>query len=687
MAYLLVKDFKLGMDRRRGKSVGVPGALWEAKNIHLTRGGDIETAKKFVPFFTVPGTLGMAVAQGQIYVFGSAPSVSVPAGIRYQRLANGAATLTRVLDARPFAGKIYAVGGYDDGSVCHFYDGVRITDWDTISDANASFSLLAEYLADRINNESAVEASASGDSIVISARVPGVAFTISTATVNGGVAPYQAANVTTIQLNRVAAAEVRAIGQVTITAGSSNPGLNIVSQVSVNGTNLLTQAVEWTTSHEITATLVAAAISDGEFTHGYSATSAGPIVSIKMPAGLGASANGYVVAATYAGNVAVTSANTSGGLDAVTALPQIASVSFGGTFEPSDKFTITINGTSYYATPRGAAAGTSIYVRNKRIFSAAASLLRYSKINSPTDWTDGNINAGAGFLSVSSDSEGYERAVGAVAFNDLTAVFSRQSISLYTLGADAEQFGLVNPLENTGTRAPRSICAYGNNEVFYLDNSGIRSLRARTGTDTPYASDIGSAIDDFVQEHIQSIAFDKVARAVSVIEPKDGRFWLAMGARIYVLSFFPSNKIQAWTYYEPGFEVTDLVRTKDRVYARADDTIYLYGGIDGNTWPDDGEIESIAETPFLSGDTPETMKGMAGADFTLSGVWQVDIASDPNRSDAYDRIGTISETTGRQPNILVPGQQPTWALRFKRSEGGRGTINGFAIHYKTNEAR
>jgi hypothetical protein len=172
-----------------------------------------------------------------------------------------------------------------------------------------------------------------------------------------------------------------------------------------------------------------------------------------------------------------------------------------------------------------------------------------------------------------------------------------------------------------------------------------------------------------------------------VVEPKDGRYWLAVGERIYVLSYFPSNKIQAWTYYEPGFQVTAFARTKDRVYARAGDEIYIYGGITGDEYPDDDEMESVVETPFLSGETPGTMKGMAGADFTLSNTWNIDIYADPNRPDSYDTIGAVSKITGGQPHIPVPGREPTWALKFTCAKAGRRSLSSFMIHYMLEEAR
>src|SRR3546814_12010142 len=73
--YLLIEDFKLGLDRRRSRETGVPGSLWTLVNAHITRGGEIERMKKPVPAYTLPsGTFGMA--PDRLTVFGSAATRS-----------------------------------------------------------------------------------------------------------------------------------------------------------------------------------------------------------------------------------------------------------------------------------------------------------------------------------------------------------------------------------------------------------------------------------------------------------------------------------------------------------------------------------------------------------------------------------------------------------------------------------
>src|SRR3546814_16270182 len=96
--YLLIEDFRLGLDRRRSRETGVPGSLWTLVNAHMTRGGEIERMKKPVPAYTLPpGTFGMA--PHRLTVFGSAASRAVPEGVTSQRLRHPAdLPMAEVLD-------------------------------------------------------------------------------------------------------------------------------------------------------------------------------------------------------------------------------------------------------------------------------------------------------------------------------------------------------------------------------------------------------------------------------------------------------------------------------------------------------------------------------------------------------------------------------------------------------------
>src|SRR3546814_16625506 len=77
--------------------------------------------------------------------------------------------------------------------------------------------------------------------------------------------------------------------------------------------------------------------------------------------------------------------------------------------------------------------------------------------------------------------------------------------------------------------------------------------------------------------------------AIAVMESQDGRFWLAIGSRIYPFSYFPGSKINAWSYYDLGFTIEAFADISERIYARVGNTIYLFGGEDDETYQDAGE--------------------------------------------------------------------------------------------------
>src|SRR5260370_24950895 len=126
MGTIFVEGWKYGMDRRRQRVAGVKGTLWIGRNVVVSRGGDVERAKRFVPTYTLPTgqTFGLGVVRGQLFVFGSAAAPVVPLGVQYQQLAApSGAQMTQVLDVRAAGGKLYVIARYADGNLFHFYGG------------------------------------------------------------------------------------------------------------------------------------------------------------------------------------------------------------------------------------------------------------------------------------------------------------------------------------------------------------------------------------------------------------------------------------------------------------------------------------------------------------------------------------------------------------------------------------
>lgn len=684
MPYVLIDSFRFGVDRRRPRYAAVPGTLYAGRNVHLSRGGDIERAKKFVSQFSLPaGTFGLGQINGQLWVFGSLDlSASMPSGIQYQRLQLGSANMTQILSSRTFDNKHYVVAEFDDGNIGHFYNGARITDLDALADSNSSYTTLADYLARKLSASSAVETTVSGQSILVEATTPGTAFTLTSGTADGGGTNDQTATVTTIRANTPAVAETRAAGTVSILGGSTSAGVNRIGQITIDAVNLLAAPVNFVGSNNATAAALAVAINNNSAVSTFSASAAGPVVTIQAAPGTGAAPNGDVVVVSTAGDVVTSSASMAGGVAAATAVSQIMQVAFGGTYQATDTFTLTLNGTAYIARGRASGYGTFATVYKRRVFQTANSLLRYSKLNDASDVTDANASTGAGFINLSNDSEGSDRLVSIGPYQTYLAIFSRKNVRVYDINTDAALNEFRQELENTGTFAPKSVITFGNTDVFYLDDTGIRSLQVRDVTNAAFVSDVGSAIDPLVAEWLDTLTKDMQTRAVSVIEPIDGRFMMALGNRIFVLSFFPSSKVNAWSYYEPGFIVTDFARVQRRLYARDAQTIYLYGGTNGRTYPEADEQTPVVELPFITAQSAPEFKKWEGLDMGATGTWHMEMLVDPRDETKVQDCGNIDGITYGLPDITIPGEVPMFALKLTCTSAGFASLSNLVIHYK-----
>ena len=260
MTYTAVADFRFGMDRRRPQTSGVPGTLWQLKNAVVSRGGDIVRPKKFALTDTLPaGTFGLFSVRGQRYVFGSATTPGgMPTGIRYQQLAAPSTpTMTQVLDAKGFDGKVYAVAAYDDGNIYHFYNGSRVTALDALADGAATYDSVAARLATLIDAQTAYKAKAFGNVVEIRAAVAGTGYTIAaSATDVDSDVSLPTATHASIQANVAAVAEVRSAGTVTITGGTQSFGVNRVASIITDGDELLGLPVDWLDTNSATAAAI-----------------------------------------------------------------------------------------------------------------------------------------------------------------------------------------------------------------------------------------------------------------------------------------------------------------------------------------------------------------------------------------------------------------------------------------------
>ena len=320
---------------------------------------------------------------------------------------------------------------------------------------------------------------------------------------------------------------------------------NAITDITVNGVSILQGQVKWSTSNTATAT-VAAAINDFTSAPNFEATAFNDFVNI-IADDPGATPNNQTVVVSVAGNVTTVFSPTS------------------QNFMDGGATSNAING----YTPGGFVRP----VKNK-MYALSDSLLHFSAVSQPDEWNDGSL--GAGFINLANNATGSEDLKAIANYFDNIAVFAEQAVQIWFVDADEDLNQQIQVVVNTGTIAPNSVVEFGDNDVFYLSLSGIRSLRARDSSNAAFVGDIGNPIDELLAAEIIS---NRLAceQSQAILEPRDGRYFLAIGSKIFVFSYFPSSRVSAWSLYEPGFAVDNWAYDGKQILCRAGDSLFQLG--------------------------------------------------------------------------------------------------------------
>lgn len=321
---------------------------------------------------------------------------------------------------------------------------------------------------------------------------------------------------------------------------------------------------------------------------------------------------------------------------------------------------------------------TRCLTHRQKMYSVAGNTVYFSAIDDPAHVTSGT---GDGFLKIADQNSLGESLTGLGVYQNGLAFFSARSSQIWNIDPDDLKNALLQIISNSGTPFPKSIVEYGSRDTYYLDRTGVRSLRIREGQSAAFVNDPGSPMDPFISAHVAGLGASVQAKICAVIEPTDGRFWLAAGNRVYVLSYFPSAKISAWSYYQNSFNISELVVLDGRVYGRSSNTIYRYGGSDNATYPDASTNLVLVEFPYLDAGKPATRKNWKGIDIACTGTWDFEMLVDPADEAVKTTIGTFSRTSWREGSIPFSSDTTHVAPRLVSRGAGAATLSAMAIHY------
>ncbi|MDP6080570.1 MAG: hypothetical protein QF435_10885 [Arenicellales bacterium] len=747
MPYIIVENFKGGIDGRRMDVTATPGTLVDLINAHITRGGEIEKRPAFVELCTLPSTtFGLAASADTIFTFGSTASVTLPAGapsnMVYQRLvhpSSSSTAMTRITDVEIFNGKAYASAEYADASLNHYYDGTNVSQlFDGRASGQFTFTggTKGAVTSVTVNSVEALgtavqmaytEATFSGGSgSGTTAAVTLTSGAVSSIAVTAGGTGYTSAPTVAISggggSSATATATISAqVASITMTGGGS--GYSSSPTVSFSGGGGSGAAG--------TANISAGAISSVTITNGGSGYSSAPTISFSGGGGSGAAGTAVLGSGSVA-SIAVTAGGSgyandttttfavkvASQMDSFSSSPEYSGASdankvhvlAGSSGTGSNGFSvvmtvaagtasaydITSSGTSSvvgatttYTTSMsggGSASGTYtpgefVWTGGNKVYQLSESLMFFSGIETPTEWLDSSL--GAGFINMSNQAAGSEKLQAMANYFQNVAIFSERAVQIWALDPDPDANYQTQVLSNTGTIAGHSVVQFGDNDVFYLSETGIRSLRARDSSNAAFVNDVGNAIDDIIRDDIASSRTEAV-NAKGVIEPREGRYLLAVGTTIYAFSYFPGSKINAWSKYEPGFTVDSWAVQGEKLYCRdTNDKLYLFGGTTGTTYDSSSVTATI---PFLDAGTPATTKVYSAIDLACDGVWAVNVATDPQDISLTELVATVPDTTYGLGSAAFTGTSTHIGLTLTHSSAGKAKLANLVVHYTSATA-
>jgi len=382
---------------------------------------------------------------------------------------------------------------------------------------------------------------------------------------------------------------------------------------------------------------------------------------------------------TFAGSIAKNSKNFEGGVNGSAGVGKQVAIVISGTPQVGDKFNVTLGTRNFGFVGKPFGKVSALETLKDKVHAAVGSIFYYCGIALPTRWDYLDESTGAGFNNAATSSSGADAITGLSKYQGNLAVFSRWSTQIWFIDPDPAGNRQLQVLDNIGALSARSITAVGDIDVFFLSDTGIRSLRARDSSNAAFVNDIGTPIDPIIIKLLRGLTDEQKRRACSIVEPEDGRYCLAIGSTVYVFSYFATAKISAWGTYQYPSDVLWFTLLNGRVYARcADDNLYLVGG-DNNDSYDDTQVKVV--TPFMDARQPATHKQVTGIDLGIEGEWLVDIALDPANPDAYERVAQIDQPTFAMMDIPVNGISSHFKLRLVSQGEGYARLSNVAVHY------
>jgi hypothetical protein len=335
--------------------------------------------------------------------------------------------------------------------------------------------------------------------------------------------------------------------------------------------------------------------------------------------------------------------------------------------------------------------GDAPLMAGQKMYRLSGSTMYFSGVGDPSvtdplapDGVDPNtVNPGAGFIDMShvdSDAD-YLTAMGP--YYKQVAIFSRRCCLLFELDPDLANNTFEQVLR-IGCAFHQTVVQFGTGDLLFLSDTGLRSLRVINASLAAGVVDVGSPIDNILRPLVASGAVthtdSQPPYAQAVIDPLTGRYFLAIANVIYVLSYWPSAKISAWSTFTLPYNVDHIATCGSYVFVRSGDTVYKYLGLDGATYGTD--YVTTVRTPHMAADSPTIVKTVESVNAMVVGDWAVSVGMATENPAFYELCVNLTTNTYSSQAIPFAGEGTHIGFLATCSDPGPSILGALAIKFE-----
>lgn len=294
--------------------------------------------------------------------------------------------------------------------------------------------------------------------------------------------------------------------------------------------------------------------------------------------------------------------------------------------------------------------------RQQKIYAAGATPnggnVNYCKTGDPRDWTTASD---AGFLPAGLQATGSDQVTALGQFQKSLAVLFSDSAQIWAVSSDPAANELTSTVENVGTLYPRAARALAG-DLFFLSQSGYRSISLLALTGNTQDQDVGNAIDKIVtQAEIDGVAnpymIESTDDPLSIYYPKLGQWWSINGDTAFVYSFSRTGKLSAWSVFTLPFSVDDATILNQELYVRSGNDVYK---VDATVFKDGASSIPLVDVLMYYQDAnrPDVLKQFMGFKSIGKGSPTVSFkfaADDQDLESAEYELPAVSESGAIYP--------------------------------------